>query len=307
MHTVFRLVTMAVLFVVLVVPAAPVLALENGTYYQGTSATISSGQDQGTIFDNPLSADSAANDIPGGGNVTTNTDGTVTAANPVTKAQTTIGASTQVKQAYSQNNTNSFIYEVAIGIGGWVAGMAGNVFEITFDTAVLRFGCQFTTQGNCSNLAIGGDGAIGGVVNELWIVIRDLFNITLIFGLIFLGIKTILNADDSSTRRAIGMLLAAALLVNFSLYIAKLVVDISNFTAVQIYTEMFTGNTSGSYSIASGLGSFSLASAGAGNHVASAFMEVLKVASWFNTTVSGSTFSQVIFAIFAMLMVTTSR
>lgn len=209
----------------------------------------------------------------------------------------------EVTMTLIESTIARWIHNIAIMIGGWVAGMGGNFFEYTFDLAVVKLGCQFVKDGaGCTTSSINTNGAIGGVVNELWMIIRDVFNVLFIFGLVFLGLKTILLSDDSGTRRAIANLLLAALLVNFSLYFAKLVLDISNFAAVQIYSAMGQGITcdpeTGCYSIADGAGAFSL---GAGNKVAGAFMEVLRVASWFTTSPQGGFVSHIVFAILAMI------
>ena len=78
------------------------------------------------------------------------------------------------------------------------------------------------------------DSGLGFAVNNLWSIIRDLFNLTFIFGLVYIGFKMILDSSNSSARRLLVNIFLAALLVNFSLYFAKFVVDFSNIAASQI-------------------------------------------------------------------------
>lgn len=186
-------------------------------------------------------------------------------------------------------------YSVLISFGGWVAGWGGSAFELAFSNFILKLGCYFTTVGGSSCDAgaggaaiFGGQGQVGGIVNEMWSLIRDLFNLTLIFSLIYIGFRMILDADDGATKKALGGVIIAALLVNFSLYIAKLVVDITNFTAVQIYNEMLVnpvgnfvvaGEDTDGDGVADSAGDFSLQS---DNNMASAFMQVLKIGTWFD-------------------------
>ena len=64
---------------------------------------------------------------------------------------------------------------------------------------------------------------------------RDIFNILFIFSLIYIGLRTILDSEDSGTRKALGKLIIAALLINFSLFITKTIVDFANIAAFQIH------------------------------------------------------------------------
>lgn len=197
----------------------------------------------------------------------------------------------------NQLSINTF-HGAIIYIGGWLTGMAGNVFEYSFDLFIVRLGCFFTNENTkqCGSTVLGGEpGAIGGIVNTLWQIVRDLFNLALIFALIYAGFKLILNADDTSARKTVSGVIIAGLLVNFSLYIAKLLVDITNFTALQIYSHMAQGT--GTYGIEN---AFDVGSTYGGN-IAGSFMTVLKIASWFNTTVDGGTFSAISFALLALI------
>lgn len=200
-------------------------------------------------------------------------------------------ASDSDRLAYSAAYSDEKVYGVMIGIGGWFAGLGGNAFEIAFENFVMRLGCYFTTGCNAADAMGTGTGAgetgrVGAVVNDLWTIIRDLINLAMIFSLIFIGFKLILDADDSGAKRALGSLIAAALLINFSLYIAKVVVDVSNFTAVEVYGALAAStDTSGSFDVVNTDPSTgtttTIFSVGAGNRVAGSFMEVLLIPSWF--------------------------
>ena len=72
-----------------------------------------------------------------------------------------------------------------------------------------------------------------------WNVLRDVANIVLLFGFIFMGISTILNLSHSeyTAKRALPTLIIFALLMNFSLLASEAVIDVSNATAVSIYSQ----------------------------------------------------------------------
>jgi hypothetical protein len=107
---------------------------------------------------------------------------------------------------------------------GFLIGAAGTLLDFAVNNYVIGFGDTW---------GIGGSG-VGGAIDMSWVIVRDVFNITFIFGLVWLGFKMILRSDDSSTRRTLITLIMAALLVNFSLFITKFVVDFTNILATEI-------------------------------------------------------------------------
>lgn len=117
------------------------------------------------------------------------------------------------------------IYNVFLIIGGIIAGAGAQVLDIAISLTIINMGLVFE-QG------------IGMGVQALWVIIRDILNILFIFGLIFIGIKTILNSEDSNTRRALGLLIVSALLINFSLFITLTIIDFTNVAAVQMYNQI---------------------------------------------------------------------
>ena len=100
---------------------------------------------------------------------------------------------------------------LALGIGGLFVGIGGLALDITLRLTVIEMGNFFS-------------GGYGLGIIQVWQIIRDLFNILFIFAFIFLGIKTILNSDDSGTRRAIGHIIIAGVFVNLSLFITQAIV-----------------------------------------------------------------------------------
>lgn len=81
-------------------------------------------------------------------------------------------------------------------------------------------------------------------INGLWSLIRDICNLAFIFGFIYIGIRTIIDPESASTKRFLSRIIIGALLINFSLFFAKAIIDFSNFTAYQIYKSMVIGSGS---------------------------------------------------------------
>lgn len=105
---------------------------------------------------------------------------------------------------------------------GGLVGIAGLLLNGAVTTFVGNFGDYFLNNG------------VGGAVDTIWTAVRDIFNLTFIFALVYLGFKMILNSDDASTKKWLANIIIAALLVNFSLFITKFIVDFSNILATQI-------------------------------------------------------------------------
>lgn len=184
--------------------------------------------------------------------------------------------------SFAHAGPKDWIHDIGIGVGGFFAGFGGLLFDKAINLLVLGMGDLFVNQG------------LGSVITDIWTMIRDLFNILFIFTLVYIGLRTIFDSDDSHTKKMLGMLIAAALLINFSLYIAKVVVDISNFTAVQIY-QTTTGGLSGEYLIE---GEFVTAQAS----ISGAYMQVLNVSTWFSTNPQEWDFGDVfVYSVMAMI------
>lgn len=120
------------------------------------------------------------------------------------------------------------LHALALMIGGLFIGIGGLTLDLSIGYLVIGMGSFFK-------------GGFGQGVIEMWEIVRDILNIFFIFGFIYIGIKTILSSDDSSTRRTLGYLIVAALFINFSLYITSAIVDFSNIAATQVYNQIIHG------------------------------------------------------------------
>jgi hypothetical protein len=240
------------------------------------------------------------------GEATPNSDGSVTITDPAGEVTTVPpnptgvgGADTGSAVTYSSQVQLEKSHGLLVTVGGWVAGVGGNMFELAYTNFALKMGCYFVAGGeDCTGGGVlVSNGQVGGVVNVLWGVIRDLINILIIFSLIYIGFMLIVSGDDSGTKKALGGIIMAALLVNFSLYIAKVVVDLSNFTTTAIYSAMDAAGDRG-FSVDGGDGDIAIASEANGNTLASHFMTVLRITTMYQTRVGED--NSLGFAILAM-------
>ncbi len=155
--------------------------------------------------------------------------------NDIAAAQANAAASQAEALATSENVGElddpvlQFLHKyILTGIGSFVA-YTGKAFDYAIEEYIIGFGNLYINKN------------VGEAIDSLWSTVRDIFNLTFIFGLVYIGFKMILDSSDSSARKMLVSLIGAALLVNFSLFITKFVVDFSNIAASQIYQAF--GNT----------------------------------------------------------------
>ncbi len=79
-------------------------------------------------------------------------------------------------------------------------------------------------------------------VAHAWEMLRDLTNVFLVFITVYIGISIIVGASNFGSKQMLGRIILAALLVNFSITVAKLVIDVSNVTAITAYDMILKQN-----------------------------------------------------------------
>jgi hypothetical protein len=153
-------------------------------------------------------------------------------------ATTATGAATQVAQGVG-NTVGGVVGAIGDGLlkiavvpiayliftlCAWLLGIIG----VLFNWAVIRTVFQFATFfGNSSSLLLA------------WGILRDIGNIILLFGFIFMGVSTILNLPSSeyTAKRALPALIIFAVLLNFSLFAAEAVIDVANGFSSTLATQ----------------------------------------------------------------------
>lgn len=80
--------------------------------------------------------------------------------------------------------------------------------------------------------------ANGDFVNQGWGVIRDIANVAFIFMLLYIAIRHILQLGTSDLKKLLSSLIVAALLINFSLFFSKVIIDAGNILARAFYNNI---------------------------------------------------------------------
>ena len=151
----------------------------------------------------------------------------------------------------------------------WILFVAGITLNLTLQITVV----------NMSTLVNNID-----AINDGWVLFRDLANITFIFILLYIAIATILELGVD-TRKTITKVIIAALLINFSLFFTKVIVDGSNVLTINFY--QLIGQTGGTEINSPDGGGFNINDLDGG--LSSAFMQNLKLTTLYNKDGTAST------------------
>jgi hypothetical protein len=84
-----------------------------------------------------------------------------------------------------------------------------------------------------------------GFTEKAWGVVRDIANIFFIVALLYVAIKTILSLNVGNNKKLIGTIVVIALIINFSLFVTKIVIDASNILTKVFYNNITPENKNG--------------------------------------------------------------
>lgn len=123
---------------------------------------------------------------------------------------------------------------IIFSIAGVFLGMGAGILDVAMNEFVLEMGSKLQSGT-----------AFGEGVETVWKIVRDLVNLTFIFGLLYIGILTIVGKAGGNTKRLVASIVIGALLVNFSLFIARGITDVANIASVEIYQTLGLQNQGG--------------------------------------------------------------
>jgi hypothetical protein len=75
-----------------------------------------------------------------------------------------------------------------------------------------------------------------------WAVVRDLANMAFIFILVYLAVTVMFSAETANTMRILATTIIMAILINFSFFITRVVIDTGNILAIQFYNAIQVPN-----------------------------------------------------------------
>lgn len=109
----------------------------------------------------------------------------------------------------------------------WVANLAASV---------LDFFLYYSTDSQAYK---------NGFIDNAWATVRDVANLFFILGLLYVAIKTILGLNVTDNKKIIGGIIIIALVINFSLFATRVVIDASNVLAKIFYNQITPQDANG--------------------------------------------------------------
>lgn len=120
--------------------------------------------------------------------------------------------------------------------------LAGTILGVS--AAVLDYSLKAT---------IGFDYSQIGGVSEVWTIIRDIFNVAFVFILLWAGIAKIIGKEKVDAKEVIIGVVIAGLLINFSMFFTRVLIDASNIVSTALYNQVVSINPQAKSSLSSGI------------------------------------------------------
>lgn len=176
-------------------------------------------------------------------------------------------------------DATKFISWALLRIGALVLSLVGLIFN-----AVLQYTIVDMAQW------INDDNGLGGSIDSAWATLRDLANIVFIFILLWAAIQTILELNTQNFSKTIKNIIIIALLINFSMFFSKVVIDASNIVTIGFYNSIFESTKNTSVQITSQTSSTDTTTQSTSiGGFSGVIMKALGIQSWFGKGSLGNT------------------
>jgi len=117
----------------------------------------------------------------------------------------------------------AIIGSLALFVSSWILWMSGSLLTLVIKYTVVNM--SQTIEGISA-------------INVAWKIFRDLANMSFIFILVYAAIGIILNLGGVNTKKIIVNVVIIALLINFSLFFTKIIIDASNIVTIGFYNKI---------------------------------------------------------------------
>jgi hypothetical protein len=101
---------------------------------------------------------------------------------------------------------------------------------------------KFTITDMAKN--VGDPKGVGGAITTAWATLRDIANMCFIFVLLYAAFKAMFDTNFGNFGKTVKDIIIVALLINFSLFFSKVVIDASNIVSVGFYNSIVTSQSS---------------------------------------------------------------
>lgn len=169
----------------------------------------------------------------------------------------------------------SFFDPLVKGIGYTLMTLSAGI--LTMVGSLFDFIVKYTIIDMAKN--IGDPEGVGGSISAAWRTLRDIANMLFIFVLLFVAFKAMFQLNFNNVGKSVTNIIIVALLINFSLFFSKVVIDASNIVSVGFYNSIITANTR-----SVGTGEESTGTAGT-QTISTGYMKLLGLQSWYSPNI----------------------
>lgn len=132
------------------------------------------------------------------------------------------------------NNLLASLSQLLLIVSSWIIYAAGEALEVSMQVSVSSFSTYANNPG----------------VKLAWETFRNIANMAFIFILLYIAIGTILGLSNINTKKMLARVIIIALLLNFSFFFTRVIIDVSNLLAVGFFNQVTqtqcTGGPAGS-------------------------------------------------------------
>ena len=137
---------------------------------------------------------------------------------------------------------------IASSLAGFATSIAKYVLEIIFiplanvlvtiSGKLLNYSIQYTIYESLDASGANPISTFDTSVKEIWTIIRDLFNLSFIFILLFIALKKIIGQAGGKIQGLLLSVIISAIFINFSFFCTRIVIDTGNKIATTIYNQI---------------------------------------------------------------------
>src|SRR3989344_4573947 len=179
----------------------------------------------------------------------------------------------------AQEIAGSFVFKAfAKGIGAvllklssWALGISGKIFDFVVKFSVIDMASNLDEEG------------LGSSVSQAWAQLRDIANMFFIFVLLVVAFKAMFSLSFGDVGKNVLNIIIVALVINFSLFFSKIVIDASNIVAIGFYNSIAYSNVSTTIGAGATTGD-----SGVNRTITSGYMRLLGLHSLYSPTVLSS-------------------
>lgn len=122
------------------------------------------------------------------------------------------------------------------------------------------------------------EGGLNQSIGLAWGTLRDIANMAFIFVLLYAAFKAMFDANFSGAQTIIKNIIIVALIINFSLFLTKVVIDASNVVSIGFYRSITTSETT-----VSGINNSGETVTAKAGSISGSYMRILKIHTWFSS------------------------